>query len=94
VHGAVEIFGFRQITRGAQQHGGMAIMATAVEAAWNGRAPFQVGVLFHRQRVHVGAKPDALAAVAVALEHADHAGAAKTAMHLDAPAFQLVGDDA
>src|SRR6476620_10902100 len=69
-------------------------MAAAVEAAGNGRAPAQIGVLFHRQRVHVGAQPDALAAVALALEHADHTGAAETAMHLDAPLRQLVGDDA
>ena len=34
------------------------------------------------------------AAVALALEHADHAGAAEPAMHLDAPLLQLVGDDA
>src|SRR6185437_4153422 len=55
---------------------------------------FQVGILLHRQRVHVGTKADALAAAAVALEHADHAGAAEPAMHLDAPLRQLVGDDA
>jgi hypothetical protein len=53
-----------------------------------------IGVLFHRQGVHVGTKPDALAARTVALDHADHAGAAETAVHLDAPALQLVGDDA
>ena len=94
MHGAVEIAGLGEIARGAEQHGGVAVMAAAVEAAGNGRAPFQVGVLFHRQRVHVGAQPDALAAVALALEHADHAGAAEAAMHLDAPSLQLVGDDA
>jgi len=55
----------------------MAVVAAAVEAAGNGRAPFQVGILFHRQRVHVGAQADALAAAAFALEHADHAGAAE-----------------
>src|SRR5580704_16404108 len=65
-------------------------MAAAVEAAGNGRAPSQIGVLFHRQRVHVGAQADAFCSIALALEHADHAGAA---MHLDAPLRQLVGDD-
>src|SRR6266851_1937206 len=69
-------------------------MAAAMEAAGNGRAPSQVGILFHRQRVHVGAQPDAFAPAAFALEHADHAGAAEAAMHLDAPLRQLVGDDA
>ena len=94
MHGAVEISGLGQIARGAEQHGGVAVMAAAVEAAGNGRAPAQIGVLFHRQRVHVGAQADALAASALALEHADHAGAAEAAMHLDAPLRQLVGDDA
>ncbi|MEH2616387.1 hypothetical protein V1285_001333 [Bradyrhizobium sp. AZCC 1620] len=91
--GAVEVFRLRQIARGAEQHGGVAVMAAAVEAAGNRRAPFQVGILFHRQRVHVGAQPDALAATALALEHADHAGAAEPAMHLDAPSLQLLRDD-
>ena len=94
VHGAVEVPGFGEIACGAEQHGGVAVMAAAVEAAGNGGAPFQIGVFLHRQRVHVGAQADALAAGAVALEHADHAGAAETAMHLDAPLGQLVGDDA
>ena len=56
MHGAVEIPGLGEVARGAEQHGGVAVMAAAVEAAGNGRAPFQVGVLFHRQRVHVGAQ--------------------------------------
>ena len=60
MHGAVEVAGLGEIARGAEQHGGVAVMAAAVEAAGNGRAPFQVGVLFHRQRVHVGAQADAL----------------------------------
>ena len=71
-------------------------MAAAVETAGNGRAPTQVGVLFHRQRVHIGAQPDALAAVALALalEYPDHAGAAEPAVHLDAPTLELLRDDA
>ena len=94
MHGAVEIPGLREIARGAEQHGGMAVMAAAVEAAGNGRAPFQVGVFLHRQRVHVGAQANALATAAFALEHADHAGAAEAAMYLDAPLGQFVGHDA
>src|ERR1700733_12947969 len=94
MHGAVEIAGLGEVARGAEQHGGVAVMAATVEAARNGRAPFQIGVLLHRQRVHIGAQPDALAAIAVALEHADHPGAAEPAMHFDAPLLELVGDDA
>ena len=60
MHGAVEIPGLGEIARGAEQHGGVAVMAAAVEAAGNGRAPAQIGVLFHRQRVHVGAQADRL----------------------------------
>src|SRR6266404_7407662 len=93
MHGAVEIPGLREVARGAQQHGGMAVMAAAVEAAGNGRAPSQVSILFHRQRVHVGAQAYALATTAFALEHADHAGAAETAVHLDAPLREPVGND-
>ena len=44
----------------------------------------EAGGLLHRQRVHVGAQADAGLAVAAA-QHADHAGAADAAMHLDAP---------
>src|SRR6202034_2202742 len=76
VHGAVEVSGFGEIAGGAEQNGGVTVMAAAVKAAGNGRAPFQVGVLFHRQRVHVGAQPDAFAAMAFALEYADDAGGA------------------
>src|SRR6202171_4490002 len=72
----------------------MAVMAATMEAAGGGRAPARVGVLLHRQRVHVGAQADAFSAGALALEHADHAGAAEAAMHLDAPLRQSVGDDA
>ena len=62
MHGAVEIACLGEIARGAEQHRGVAVMTAAMEAAGNGRAPFQVGVLLHRQRVHVGAQADALAA--------------------------------
>src|SRR5438105_3227623 len=93
MYGTFEIPGLREVARRAEQHGGMAVMAAAVEAAGNGRAPSQVGILFHRQRVHVGAQADALAAVAFALEYADHAGAAEAAVHLDAPLRQLGGND-
>ena len=94
VHGAIEIAGFGEIARGAEQRGGVAVMAAAVKAAGNGRTPRQIGVLVHRQRVHVGAQPDPLAAGALALEHADHAGDAEPAMHLDAPLRELFRDDA
>ena len=48
MHGAVEILSFGEIARGAEQHGGVAVMAAAVETAGNGGAPFQIGVFLHR----------------------------------------------
>src|ERR1700680_4944206 len=71
----------------------MAVMPAAVEAAGNGRAPSQVRILLHRQRIHGGAQANAFSPGALAPEHADHAGAAEAAMHLDAPLGQFVGDD-
>src|ERR1700722_13492517 len=93
MHGTVEIAGLGTAARGAKQHGGMAVMAANVEPDGNGRAPFQVGVLFHRQFIHVGAQADTPDAAALAPQDADHAGAAQAAMLLDAPLRQLVGDD-
>jgi len=67
----------------------------AVKAAGNGRAPFQVGILFTSASASMSARrPMRTAAAAFALEHADHAGAADAAMYLDAPLGQLVGHDA
>src|SRR4029079_8972894 len=71
----------------------MAVMAAAMEAARNGRAPAQVGVFLHRQRIHVGTQADAFSIGALAPEHADHARAANSAMYLDAPLLHLVGND-
>src|SRR5436189_2938601 len=93
MHGTVEVAGLGEIASGAEQHGGMAVVAAAVEAAGNSRAPAQVSVLFHRKGVHVGSQADALAAGALALEYADHARAADAAMHVDAPLFHFVRDN-
>src|SRR2546421_199456 len=41
-----------------------------------------------------GGQADALAARTLALDDTDHTGAAETAMDFDAPALQLVSDDA
>ena len=94
MNGAGEVRLGCEVPGRAEQHGGMAVMAAAMEAAGYGGAPFQVGVLFHRQRIHVGAQADALSPIALALEHADDAGAAEAPMHLDAPLRKLLGDDA
>src|SRR3954451_21696611 len=92
--GAVEIAGLREGSRGPEQHRCMTVMTATMEAAGNGRAPAQVGVLFHRNGVHIGPEPAALGTGALALEPADNAGAAEAAMHFNAPLLHLFGDDA
>src|SRR5215475_15214820 len=48
MHGAVEVSRLGKVAGGAEEYGGMAVMAAAMEAAGNGGTPFQVGFLFHR----------------------------------------------
>ena len=93
-HRAGEIAGFRQITGGAEQDGGVHIMPTAVEFAGIDRRVRQAGFLRHRQGIHIGPKPDGPVAGMAAAQHADHAGLAITTMHLDAPGSELFSDDA
>ena len=92
VHGAVEILRLRQIAGGAQQHGGVAVMAAGMHPP--GRLAFigEVVGLRHGQRVHIRAQADPARPVAGA-QHADHAGLADAAMHLDPPFLQLRRDD-
>ena len=88
VHRAVEVARLGEIARRAEQHGGVAVMAAGVHHARPGRLVGHVVRLEDRQRVHVGAQPDRHRAVAFA-QHADHAGAADAAMHLDAELLEL-----
>jgi len=70
----------------------MAVMAQRGSGReWS--SAIQVGVLFHRQRVHVGAQANALATAAFALS-TPTTRCAKAAMELDAPLVQFVGHDA
>ena len=59
--GAGEIARLGEIARGAEQHGGVAVMAAGVHLAGHRRLVGEVGRLLDRQRVHVGAQPDHLA---------------------------------
>ncbi len=72
----------------------MPVMAAGMHLAGHGGGVRQPGFFLDRQRVHVGAQPNAAIAVVLALQFAHHAGAAEAAMHGDAPALQQVGDDA
>ena len=53
--GAGEVPCLGEIFSGAKQHRGVPVMAAGVHLARIGRAVRQVGLLIHRQRVHVGA---------------------------------------
>ena len=91
-HGAVEIAGFGQIFGRAQQHRGMAIMATGMHRAGGFAGIVQAGLFHDRQCVHIGAQPDHLATIRAAPDHANHAGAANAGHHLvTAKRAQLFG---
>lgn len=90
--GAGKIAGTGEITRSAQQHGGVAVMAAGMHLAGELRFIGPVGNFRHGQRIHVGAKTDAAGAVAH-LQSTDHAGAAQAAMHLHSRPFEKIGDD-
>ncbi len=94
VDGAGEVARLGEVARGAEQHGGVAVMAAGMHAVLVGALVGQVIVeLGHGQSVHVGAQAD-LPVAGPAMDHAHDAGLAEAAMHLDAPGFQLLGDDA
>ena len=88
---AGEIAGFGEIARGTEQHRGVAVMAAGVHLAGRPGGVRQIGLFLDRQRVHVGAQADhpgvALAARLLALDDADHAGAAKAGCDLVAAEF-------
>src|SRR5438067_444797 len=91
MHGAVEIARLREIARRAQQHRRVSVMAAGMHAPGVLRA-MREGVAFEdRQTIHVGAQPDRARRVADP-ETPDDAGLADAAMHLDAKAFEPLGD--
>jgi len=94
--GAREIGIGRQPARGAQQHGGVPVMAAGVHLAGMDRFMPERVFLFERKRVHVGAQTDNLAGLALApVDDANHAGAAKAGHDLVTAKFlELVGDHA
>ncbi len=91
---AGKIAGLRQIARGAEQHGGMAVMAAGVHLPGNRRLVGHGRGLLDRQRIHVGAQADHAAPLPlVAADHPHHTGPADPRHHLvAAEALELVGD--
>ena len=93
--GAAEIAGLGEIFGGAKQHRGVPVMAAGMHLSGHRRLVRQTGRLLDRQRVHVGAHADGLAAAGrlLALDDADNAGAPDPRHHLvAAEGFQLFGD--
>ena len=88
VQRAVEVAVLRQVVRGGQQHGGVAVVAAGVHHAVFAAGPGGAGGLGDRQGVHVGAQADGAVRCA-ALELPHHAGATQTGGDLVTPGAQL-----
>ena len=84
VHGAFEVALLAHHLGRAQQHGGVAVMATGVHTAGIPRAMLEIVGFIHRQAVHVGAQSDRLQRIALA-QGSDDAGLAQAAGDLEAP---------
>ena len=95
IGGAVEVARLGEIARRTEEHRRVAVVAAGVHAAFVLRAVLEAVPLVHRQAIHVGAQPDgAAASLFLSRNHADDAGLRQSLMHLDAPARELVGDEA
>jgi len=91
VGSAVEVARLGEVARRAEQHRGMAIVAAGVHASCVLRLVLEGVALVHRQAIHVGAQSDgAPARLLFPGDDSDHAGFREAAMHLDAPAGELV----
>ncbi len=93
VDGAVEAARLRQVARRAQQHGGMAVMTAGVHHAGAARGVGEGVELAQGERIHVRAQAPAAPAVgALALDHADDAGASDAPVERYAQHTQFGGD--
>src|SRR5262249_5602692 len=98
VHGALEVAGLRQVFGGAQQHGGVAVMAAGMHLAVVGGAGGEAVALLDRQRGPVGAQAAAAGGVAAGGGGGEAGGGAtagfgQAAMHLAAELGELGSDD-
>ena len=79
---AVEIALFREISRGAEQHRGMPVVAAGVHLAVVHGAVIEFVPLVNQQRIHVGAQPERAPALSLA-QYADDAGFTDFGVHLE-----------
>ena len=93
-HRADEVAATREFCRRAQQHGGVAVMAASVHAAFVPRAVREPVLLDDGQGVQIGAQADAArsASFVVAIaQHAHHARARQATMHFQTQGLQVAG---
>src|SRR5271169_205023 len=90
---ACEIGVLGEVTRGAEQHRGMAVMPACVHLARNGRAMVGAGRLLDVERVEIRPQPDRALAGPGALERADDAGPGDPLGDLDSPGPEVLGDN-
>ena len=81
---AIKVGIARQISCRAEQHGGMAVVATGVHLAAFGAGVGKGVELLDRQRVHVGTQANGPCRVA-APDNADHTGGAQPPVHRNTP---------
>ena len=94
MHRAGEIARLGQISRGAEQHRGVAVVAAGMHPARMPRGVREAVLLRDRQRVHVGAQRDCSSArVRRAGQRPDHAGAGDAALDVDAERVEQPRDD-
>ena len=70
-HPACEIPCFRQISRRAQKHGRMTVMAAGMHTPLYGRGPIKTGFFLHRKGIHIGPQSGDRS-FALAVNYRDH----------------------
>ena len=80
------------ITRRAEQHGRMSVVAAGVHASGVFRTMRKIVFLLQRQSVHVGTQANGTPAAAFP-QGTDHAGSRQAAMHFQSIGRELAGDD-
>ena len=96
MHRAIKVGLLAQQGRRAQQHGGVAVVATGMHAALVLADVLESIDFCDRQGIHVSANANAAARItgitAFAINRRHNAGLAQTAMHLQAQSFQIRGN--
>ena len=92
IRGAVEPFALRERARRGEQHRRVTVVAARVHLARHSRSVRHAGRLVDVQRVEIGTQANRRGRPSVA-QHADHAGAGKPGVHIEAERAQLIGNE-